>query len=488
MCRLQVLLLCCCLPIFCWSQQSIPVKGIVFLDKNKNQKYDSGEKAIRNVYISNGRDIVKTNSRGAYEIELLQGEAIFPILPNGYTLSMEQDEKVNNSLFFYPNKDTAISPVLKCDFGLVKEVQPRSFQIGAIGDVQVGDSTELNYAGKSIFRELASREDLAFHVFLGDLVNDDPELFKPFKRMLQALPTPSWTVLGNHDRSFDKDSLLYHRYQEVFGSDSYAFNYGGVHFIVLNNVYPTGQRSYEGRVSDIQLDFLKNTLKTVSHNTQIVVCQHIPLRHTRNRDAILHLLNDFKSTLVLSGHTHQVGRHFYNNGRVQEIITGAPSGSWWTGEVDHQGIPNALMQCGSPRNYFTISFDKESYSIHYKAIGLDTDQQMDMSFVRDTLIANIYGASDSTQVELRLNMGPWQSMEHEDRPAPTVLKLIELNKSKRFPASGQRITPLRRRNSPHIWQLPTDISPGTHIIQIRAFDRFGYSIQTTETLYVPSLN
>lgn len=488
MSRVLAVLLFFCYPFFCWSQISIPVKGIVFLDKNQNQLRDAGERGMRNVFVSNGRDIVQTDRRGTFEIEILPGDAIFPILPNGYTISKKHTEKVNNSLFYYPNIDTLISSKLHCDFGLVKEIQSTAFKIAAVGDVQVGDSTELNYAGKSIFRELASRDDLAFHVLLGDLVNDDPALFDPFKTMLQSLPASSWTVLGNHDRSFNADSLLNHRYNEVFGSDTYAFNYGGVHFIMLNNVYSTGKRSYEGRVSDKQLEFLKNTLKTVSYNTQIVVCQHIPLRHTRNRDTILTLLNEHRSTLVLSGHTHQVGRHFYNNGRVQEIITGAPSGSWWTGELDHQGIPQALMQCGSPRNYFTIDFDKKGYNIEFKAIAMDVDQQLDMSFVGDTLVANLYGASDSTQVDLRINNGPWTVMQQVRRPAPTVLKLIELNSSKRFPASGRRITPLRKRLSPHIWQLPIAIAPGTHKIQIRAFDRFGYRILTTESIYIPFQN
>lgn len=37
---------------------------------------------------------------------------------------------------------------------------------------------------------------------------------------------------------------------------------------------------------------------------------------------------------------------------VHELVTGASCGFWWVGEKDWEGIPSALMQCGTPRNYF----------------------------------------------------------------------------------------------------------------------------------------
>src|SRR5690606_4186745 len=143
---------------------------------------------------------------------------------------------------------------------------------------------------------------------------------------------------------------------------------------------------------------------------------------------------------------------FYNHGRVQELVTGAPSGNWWTGETNMQGIPEALMQCGTPRNYFTIDFNKHNYNLCYKGIGLDKNQQMDLTLLGDTLVANLYGASDSTAVLLQIDENQWIPMEHVRRPAESVLRLIENNKEKHFPASGKRINPLRKRISPHIWQ------------------------------------
>ncbi|NGM61326.1 Ser/Thr phosphatase [Sphingobacterium sp. SGG-5] len=473
------------LPVWLSAQVTVWMEGTVFHDKNQNKVFDRGEKGVKKIAVSNGKDIVYTDSKGYFRISATVGQSIFPIIPTGYTFVRNKGEQVNNSFFIYLDNENGSRTSQRHNFGLIPEKQSSSFRIGAIGDVQVGDSDEINYAGKTIFKELADRQDIAFHLILGDLVNDDMRLLAPFKAMLNMLPSPSWTVLGNHDRNTEDTPYVDDRFNEKFGASTYAFNYGGVHFIVLQNVFSTGKRSYEGRISEEQLQFLTDDLKNIPTHTQVVICQHIPMRYTRNRTEVLTLLEPFSNVLILSGHTHQVSRHFYNQGRVQELVTGAPSGNWWTGETNMQGIPEALMQCGSPRNYFTVDFDKNNYTLRYKGIGLDKNQQMDVTLRGDTLLANLYGGSDSTQVYLQIGDSQWMPMEHVKRPAESVLQLIENNKQKRFPASGKRINPLRKRMSPHIWQAATSLlSPGTHRIRIKAHDNFGYAVETTETFYV----
>src|SRR5690606_892618 len=113
------------------------------------------------------------------------------------------------------------------------------------------------------FRELQGRGDLDFNLILGDLVNDDSSLFAPIKTQIDALPMPSWTILGNHDRVPESEPYLDAAFNRHFGAATYAFNYAGVHFVVLNNVFATGKRSYEGRVSEAQMRFLDNTLKNL---------------------------------------------------------------------------------------------------------------------------------------------------------------------------------------------------------------------------------
>ena len=77
---------------------------------------------------------------------------------------------------------------------------------------------------------------------------------------------------------------------------------------------------------------------------------------------------------------HQVERNFLHGQDVcvHELVTGASCGFWWVGEKDWEGIPSALMQCGTPRNYFVFDFTEKDYSFRYKGIGMDASRQMNI--------------------------------------------------------------------------------------------------------------
>ena len=106
------------------------------------------------------------------------------------------------------------------------------------------------------------------------------------------------------------------------------------------------------------MTFIKNDLSYVPKDRFVVFCQHIPLVHTENIEDLKTLLNGRNKLFALSGHTHRVSRHFIpiGNAVMQELVAGATCGHWWVGEKDWLGVPSALMQCGAPRNYFTIEY------------------------------------------------------------------------------------------------------------------------------------
>lgn len=62
--------------------------------------------------------------------------------------------------------------------------------------------------------------------------------------------------------------------------------------------------------------------------------------------------------------------------RVHELSAGASCGFWWVGEKDSDGVPSALQQEGTPRNYFVLDFDDTRYTLRCKAIGRDATHQM----------------------------------------------------------------------------------------------------------------
>lgn len=61
-----------------WAQGA-QVKGRVFEDTNQNRQYDKGEPLLKDVLISNGKDLVVTNAKGEYKINSLGQGQIFLI-------------------------------------------------------------------------------------------------------------------------------------------------------------------------------------------------------------------------------------------------------------------------------------------------------------------------------------------------------------------------------------------------------------------------
>ena len=54
-----------CLPAAAEQQTA---KGIIFQDNNSDAQFDSGDTRLGNVRVSNGREIVRTDERGHYEL------------------------------------------------------------------------------------------------------------------------------------------------------------------------------------------------------------------------------------------------------------------------------------------------------------------------------------------------------------------------------------------------------------------------------------
>lgn len=473
--------------------QSTTVSGSLFDDRNGNGLQDKGEKGLRGIPVSNGDTIVVTDRQGRYSLPVVVGSSVFPILPPDYTLAAS---RVVNAGFHYADQQSVVN------FPLTRKSVNRRFRLNAIGDVQVSNYQELDYATRTLWPELlpspATRHASAtttLNIFLGDLVNNNLSLYPDMRRLMEQLPQQSWTVLGNHDRDVDTVAWRQTRsYNTVFGADMYAFNEGRCHFVVLNNVYPDGARGYKGRFSERQLRFVRQDLQHVPADRLIVLSMHVPLAHTANAAELISLVEGRGDVLVLSGHMHSVARFFHEGRgvRIHELGAGAACGFWWVGEKESDGVPSALQQEGTPRNYFVLDFDDTRYTVRCKAVGLDADRQMNIhvtgidsldQHLRDMkelpeglLMMTVWGGCDSTQVRCRIDGGEWQVCQKQALVDPNVARAREQNLQHIYPTKYNRLNPLRHRASGQLWtlQLPVAASSGAHTVEVEATDRFGF--------------
>lgn len=488
------------------SSSRITVSGVVYNDANGNGLRDNAEEAIVGIPVSNGDTIVLTKADGSYSIDISEGMSVFPIVPADKTVS---GGRLGNAAFRYVDYTVQAKKRRRTetvDFALKPKAVHDNFLINAIGDIQVSDYQELDYLSRTLWPELMRGQASETNIFLGDLVNNNLSLYGDLRDMIQALPQQSWTLPGNHDRDVDSVITRQNRtYDKYFGADCFAFNEGRAHFIILNNVYGKGSRGYEGRISERQLRFVANDLRMVGKDRLVIVCAHVPLEYTKNKDSLISLLGGYDHALVISGHLHRVARFFHRSGGnvIPELGAGAACGFWWVGEKDWDGVPSALQQCGTPRNYFQVSIHGDSYDFRCKAIGQDAEREMSIRVTgidtldnhlrdyqdvpRGLMLATVYGGCDSTTVECRVDGGEWQPCVKSEYVEPNVARTREMNLIGAYPTKFNRMNPMRRRPSGQMWQLklPDEALTGAHVVEVRAYDGYGLKANGSRMYCMP---
>ncbi len=459
-------------------------------------------RGVKGISVSNGDTIVITDKKGHYSLPVIEDMSVFPILDGGW--KMVSQSKVGNVSFpFYSNENPCGD---RLDFVVERKPVAKNFSVNIIGDVQVGDLQELDYAARTLWPELMVDSLVGFNLWLGDLVNNNLTLYPRLRAMMEMLPAPSWTMVGNHDR--DVDSIRTRQtisFGREFGAPTYAFTEGNVTFIVLNNVYGDGARSYRGQLDDRQLRFVSNLMKILPKHRRIVITAHIPLVHMSNRDKLLDILRGRGDVLALTGHMHAVSRNFLygDDVTVHELVGGATCGFWWVGEKDWEGIPSALMQCGTPKGYFRMNFTPRDYEFSYKATSQDDTRQASIwiagidtiqshipdlkAFERGEVLVTVYGGCDSTQVVANIDGALELEGTKEKIIDPNVARIRELNSRKIYPTRHSRRNPFRHSASPQVWRLklPVEYLDGTHRIDIVATDRYGLRCRSSRVFSYP---
>ena len=307
-------------------------KGCVYHDVNENEVMDEGEVGIANVYVSNGVDIVKTDNGGKYKIPISDDAIIFVIKPRDW---MTPVDKLNLPRFYYIHKPggspdnfvyrgveaTGALPE-NINFPLYAEKGKSKFKMIVFGDPQPYSLEEVDFFSENIVSELVGVKGVEFGMTMGDIVGDNLDLLKPINQAVAKIGVPWYNVLGNHDVNFqaDRDELSDETFERVYGPPNYAFVYGDVHFIVVDNVImnaPVGDRGYVGGLRPDQIEFVKNYLKLISKDNLIVLTMHIPLvQHERFRESdqkkLFALLSEFPHTLSISAHSHTQNNTFFH--------------------------------------------------------------------------------------------------------------------------------------------------------------------------------
>lgn len=508
--------------------------GYVFHDANGNSRYDTGEPGLSDVGVSNGTEIVLTDASGHYSIPVTGDTVLFVIKPKGWKPPVNEHQLPQ---FYYIHKVFG-SPPLKypgspptgplpeaVNFPFYPNEEPDAFKVLVFADPQPFTMEELDYFKRDIVDEISPagsgemrregedskrtylNEEFLFGVSLGDIVGDDPTLFVPVNEVISKLGLMWYNVVGNHDINYDvdRDSLSDESWESVYGPPVYAFQYGKVHFLVLDDIiYPptTPGAEYDGGIDADQFHFIENYVRLVPQDELLVLLMHIPLFNESYREnsffdedrrELFKLLKDHPHTLSVSGHTHTQNHYFFSadygwmqNEPHHHYNVGTVSGSWWKGNLDERGIPDSMMRDGTPNGYAIFSFNGNDYSYDYKVANAPASYQMRIHLPKkvrrhpthisnEIFSVNFFNGSPKARVEWRLaeGDGSWRPMIYFPTFDPDYMYMRLLRENAENPGPGQTLSfPLP---SSHMWgmALPSHMSPGVYTVEVKATDMFG---------------
>ncbi len=474
--------------------------GVVFQDKNKNQKYDEGEKLLSGIRVSNGREITKTDDQGRYTLPVDDDTILFVIKPRGWISPVSEDQLPR---FYYIHKPEG-SPKSKfpgveptgplpksVDFPLYKQKEPDQFQAIIFGDTQPRDQKEIDYIAHDVIEELIGTTNAKLGITLGDIMYDDLSLFGSLNRTIGLIGIPWFNVIGNHDINYDSndDEHSDETFERVFGPSYYSFDWGTVHFLVLDDVrweVEGKKRGYKGGLGEKQMEFIRNDLALIPEDQLVVLCMHIPLVEVEDRQELYRLIEKRPFCMSLSAHTHYHEHKLISSDDGwlgpkphHHVIHVTVCGSWWSGISDENGIPHTTMRDGAPNGYSIMTFDGHNYSLKFKAARRPKNYQMNIiapevlaaDSVDDTYIyVNVFNALPDAKVEMRLGKkGPWVELDHHVAVDPSYLATVA--KEGKIKDRTSRNLPSSHKTA-HLWRgkLPADAPVGTHLIQVRAID------------------
>lgn len=509
---------------YSWPAQGETAKGFVFDDRNGNGLKEDNEPGIPNVLVSNQLEVVKTNQDGLWSLPVRGEDCVFFVIkPRGW-MPPTSDQKLPRFYYLHKPKGSpethfpGVKPTgplpASIDFALRKQEEPNKFKAHFFGDTQSRNKKELGYMARDTIQELIG-SDAQFGVTLGDIMFDDLSLFDAHNSLVALIGVPWWNVIGNHDLNFDSpdDKHSDETFERIYGPAYYAYQWGPVNFVVLDNVMWGGSKktagtgTYTDGLGPDQLTFLANLLPHLPEDELLMLMMHIPLKNseqprplTDERKRLFRLIEKRPYTMSISGHEHWHAHLFLDekDGWQGEkphhhIVNVTVCGSWWRGEPDEHGIPHALGRDGAPRGYSTITFDGNQAVVDFKASRRPAGYQLRIE-APDAVAAeekkipvhvNVFNGSKHSKVRMRLGAeGAWIKMDKTLERDPDFLALKKREAKRTDKLEGVSLpAPVV---SHHLWkaELPLELPRGVYRLWVQTEDMSGRTYDASHVIRV----
>lgn len=477
-------------------------------------------KGIKDVVVSDGFEVVTTDSDGVYQIKSEKKLGyVFVSLPSGYEAScIGTQPKIHYTLH------AAASVPERVDFTLIDAGDQSDHVMLAIGDLHLANrgpssNNDLNqylqFVSDINTYIAANSGRKVYAMTLGDISWDiyweskNFDLNKALEYLNKINSIPVYNTIGNHDHAClfgvkgDLDCARYWR--KIIAPTYYSFNIGDVHYVILDDIVAnnTGAGDSDSRVhianlSDENINWLKKDLSYIPKSKSVVLAMHAPLYSLPADDqaAVALAISGYTNAQVISGHSHKVNNsvaatHFEHN-------SGAVCATWWWTGKYFPGVN--IGQDGAPGGYQVFEVSGTDFKWAFKPTGGDTDFQFrtydrnQISITADKYMDSSAGStykeafnelasswsSKSTENEVYINVWNYDPQwkievtENGNKLNVTKVSLCDPLHLITYSAPAMKGTAkptFKTKATDHIWKVKA--SSATSTLEVKVTDRFG---------------
>jgi outer membrane protein assembly factor BamB len=192
----------------------------------------------------------------------------------------------------------------------------------------------------------------AFWVHMGDVTETgDQGEYQTYQSLFAPLTLPIYLTTGNHESRWN-DPTFQNFVRTTGQLPTQSWDYGGVHFVVLNSAIPKGQNGHLGR-QDIA--WLTADLSGLAPETPVVIFTHHPLLYDEGRYSTVYTDNDWDLMPLLKA--YNIIALFSGHGHLH---------LYW--EVN--GISGVMVKAAMENGYAAVDVDPARGILNVRALAL----------------------------------------------------------------------------------------------------------------------
>lgn len=366
--------------------------GRVFLDENGNGQLDQMESGRANVLVTDGLQVVKTDSEGVYALPAREDARFITITtPDGY----------HAPAFFH----RAGAPGTDYDFALQKVKSPNQ----PTRFIHITDTESANNDTRwvEMLQAYIQHEKPDFLIHTGDICYEDGMRFHAEAMNTAIMGVPTYYCVGNHDLvAGEYGEALF---EELFGPPWYSFEAGGVHYIVTPMLRGDYKPSYTKK--DVYL-WLRNLLSQLDRDQPKFIFNHDLLTGEDQfiygiSDEEFINLNDYNLKAWVYGHWHNSFYRPHGESGVVSICTGVAQ----KGGIDHSLSQFRVFDVEPDGNFTTEIV--QTFVDHELTIVSPAPVANLRSNTLPILVNAYNTAAKTADVQYRIGDAAWQSLRQQ---------------------------------------------------------------------------